>query len=142
MDRDLVIPPPGCREKQKTSCSRIHGRAISGNWKNTVHHALVVCPGTDIRPADLRLPTARTLFPVKAEQPDGALAAFKPVLENLFGEETPHLYQQIDAAIFRAAYDYCEQNQLKTARLLGLSRNIVRDRLIRYGMIHASKVTA
>ncbi|HBH78197.1 MAG TPA: Fis family transcriptional regulator, partial [Nitrospira sp.] len=30
---------------------------------------------------------------------------------------------------------YCEQNQVRTARLLGISRNIVRDRLIRYGVL-------
>ena len=30
----------------------------------------------------------------------------------------------------RTAYRYCDRNQLQTARLLGISRNIVRARLI------------
>jgi hypothetical protein len=33
----------------------------------------------------------------------------------------------------RTAFEYCEGNQMQTARLLGISRNIVRDRLLRYG---------
>ncbi len=33
----------------------------------------------------------------------------------------------------RTAYDYCHRNQLETARLLGISRNVVRDRLLRCG---------
>ncbi|WP_303620998.1 helix-turn-helix domain-containing protein [Methylogaea oryzae] len=35
----------------------------------------------------------------------------------------------------RTAYDYCERNQVHTARLLGISRNILRARLQRYGLL-------
>ena len=38
----------------------------------------------------------------------------------------------------RAAYAYCDENQLQTARLLGISRNVVRARLIRFGEISGS----
>jgi sigma-54-specific transcriptional regulator len=37
----------------------------------------------------------------------------------------------------RAAYQYCHRNQLQTARLLGISRNVVRARLIELGEIPA-----
>jgi hypothetical protein len=35
--------------------------------------------------------------------------------------------------VMRTAYSYCDRNQLETARLLGISRNVVRARLIQYG---------
>jgi sigma-54-specific transcriptional regulator len=57
------------------------------------------------------------------------------------GMNTAHLYRLIDETVIRRAYAHCERNQVRTARLLGISRNIVRDRLIRYGMLgpHAVK---
>jgi hypothetical protein len=33
----------------------------------------------------------------------------------------------------RTAFEYCHRNQLQTARLLGISRNIVRARLLQCG---------
>lgn len=59
----------------------------------------------------------------------------------LFEDESdhPHLYRVVDETVIQAAYDYCEQNQLRTARLLGISRNIVRDRLLRYGLLKSQK---
>ncbi|ULA60668.1 MAG: Sigma54-dependent transcriptional regulator SfnR [Nitrospira sp.] len=108
--------------------------------ENTIHHALVVCPGTDIRPIDLRLPSSAARTPVTADTGGRSLEALATVLQQLFLEERPRLYEQIDDAVFRAAYEYCDQNQLRTARLLGISRNIVRDRLIRYGLLGSQKV--
>jgi sulfonate transport system substrate-binding protein len=56
-------------------------------------------------------------------------------LNRLFEQSPPHLYQLIDEAVLRSAYRFSAQNQLKTARLLGLSRNVVRARLIQYGEV-------
>lgn len=41
----------------------------------------------------------------------------------------------------RTAYKYCQNNQLQTARLLGISRNIVRARLIQYGELNPKTQT-
>jgi DNA-binding protein Fis len=43
------------------------------------------------------------------------------------------LYAEIDAAITRTAYEFCHRNQVQTARLLGISRNIVRAKLMQCG---------
>jgi sigma-54-specific transcriptional regulator len=108
--------------------------------ENTIHHALVVCPGTEVRPEDLRLPTAHARVQAGTATSVQSLAALSTALQQLFLDERPDLYQLIDDTIFRAAYDYCDHNQLRTARLLGISRNIVRDRLIRYGLLGSQKV--
>ncbi|HYP87005.1 MAG TPA: hypothetical protein VEQ59_02615 [Polyangiaceae bacterium] len=45
------------------------------------------------------------------------------------GRHPPHLHELIDETVLRTAYRFSRQNQLKTARLLGISRNVVRARV-------------
>ena len=113
--------------------------------ENTIHHALLVCPGHIVRPEDLRLPAPRS----KALIPKGEHTPLSPLgldeaLNQLFNAQNndhePPLYHEIEKTVMRAAFEYCERNQLRTARLLGISRNIVRDRLLRYGLLPSQKV--
>jgi sigma-54-specific transcriptional regulator len=41
----------------------------------------------------------------------------------------------IEETIVRSAFAFCNHNQSATARMLGITRNIVRTRLLRFGMI-------
>jgi sigma-54-specific transcriptional regulator len=41
----------------------------------------------------------------------------------------------------RTAYEYCHRNQLETARLLGISRNIVRACLVQCGELTGKRRT-
>lgn len=45
------------------------------------------------------------------------------------------LYDVIDATAIRTAFSYCHRNQVQTAKLLGMSRNVLRAKLIRYGLL-------
>lgn len=63
------------------------------------------------------------------------MKSLEQVLIDLFNGDQPNFYQRIDEAVLRVAYVYCERNQLRTARLLGISRNVVRDRLLRYRLV-------
>jgi len=105
--------------------------------ENTIHHALLICSGTTVRAEDLRLPAPRGL----AASPAAATAplSLETVLQDLFERDIPQLYHSIDETVIRTAYAYCDKNQLRTARLLGVSRNIVRDRLSRYGLLKSQK---
>lgn len=108
--------------------------------ENSIHHALLVCSGTNIRPEDLRLPVSRPQEPERF--PVTSVLPLEAALDRIFedGRSTENLYRLIDETVIRRAYTYCEQNQVRTARLLGISRNIVRDRLIRYGMLGSPAV--
>ncbi len=59
--------------------------------------------------------------------------SLKNALINLFEEGGGQLYETIEGYVIRTAYEYCYRNQLETARLLGISRNIVRARLQQCG---------
>jgi sigma-54-specific transcriptional regulator len=103
--------------------------------ENAIHHALLVCAGTRVRPGDLRLPAPRSDRRPETAPDTDATKGLEEVLMALFEGNQPNLYQRIDETVFRVAYEYCERNQLRTARLLGISRNIVRDRLFRYRLV-------
>jgi sigma-54 dependent transcriptional regulator len=60
-------------------------------------------------------------------------AALEAALLGLFEQNVPNLHEHIESSVMRAAYRYCHKNQLQTARLLGVSRNVVRARLIQFG---------
>ena len=45
------------------------------------------------------------------------------------------MHETVEDALLRAAYEFCHHNQVHTAKLLGLSRNVTRTRLIKLGAL-------
>ncbi|WP_104987087.1 sigma 54-interacting transcriptional regulator [Sorangium cellulosum] len=113
--------------------------------ENAIHHALLVCKGSQIVAADLRLtvlqpkaassapPSERGTPAASQVRPTPQAASLEGALLALFEQNLPNLHEQIEETIIRTAYRYCDRNQLQTARLLGISRNIVRARLAQFG---------
>jgi sigma-54-specific transcriptional regulator len=118
----------------------VSGHLWPGNTReleNVIHHALLVCRENVVRPEDLRLSplglrttTSGPAHPLKALQDD---------LLALFEEGRPNLYAEIETAITRTAYEFCHRNQVQTARLLGISRNIVRAKLMQCGELPSGR---
>jgi sigma-54-specific transcriptional regulator len=105
--------------------------------ENVVHHALLVSQAGLVTPADLRLTALGPRSTAAAPAPARG-GSLEDVLLRLFEEERPDLHEQIERAVFLTAYRHCERNQLQTARLLGLSRNVVRARLIQFGELEGT----
>jgi sigma-54-specific transcriptional regulator len=99
--------------------------------ENVIHHSILVCQGSVVEPAHFHLSRMESkASAVKANTQEEAL---EQALVALFEQNLPNLYNTLEHAIMRVAYQYCQGNQLQTPRLLGISRNIVRARLIHYG---------
>jgi sigma-54-specific transcriptional regulator len=107
--------------------------------ENAIHHALLVCRGGEIAPEDLpliKLPPRRTTGPLptlEALTPPPSLPAATPAdpravlrgaLKTLYDEGSPALWDEIEEIVMLSAYEHSLQNQLRTARLLGVSRNV------------------
>jgi sigma-54-specific transcriptional regulator len=120
----------------------LSGHSWPGNIReleNVIHHALLVCRGSVIRPEDLNLTSLRA----GRSAATGAVA--QPVLTGaeqlraallaLCEEEPENLHALIEDTVIRTAFEYCHRNQVQTARLLSISRNIVRARLAQCGEI-------
>jgi len=110
-----------------------------------MHHALLVARDGCVTADDLRLLSGPSRVPSSPPpRPDAAhsevvrpdaRAALARALVALFEEEPAELHGEIESIVFRTAYEFSERNQLRTARLLGTSRNIVRARLLESGVL-------
>ncbi|MEH3024415.1 MAG: sigma-54 dependent transcriptional regulator [Pseudomonas oryzihabitans] len=103
--------------------------------ENTLQHALLLKPQGALEAEDLhfvqRLVRQGNPPPPTAQEPTEALLT--EAFAQLFEEQPEALHERVEDALVRAAYRFCHRNQVHTARLLGLSRNVTRAHLIRIG---------
>ncbi|AXI02217.1 sigma-54 interaction domain-containing protein [Aquirhabdus parva] len=128
---------------------------LSHNWpgnirelENVIHYALLVCQDSVIKPEDLQIgsselrnqhsPTSSThkLLSPKTQY-DDPIEQLEAALIDLFETNPDALFDKIEEAVMSSAFRYCHRNQVQTAKLLGISRNIVRARLLKIGEIKA-----
>ena len=64
--------------------------------------------------------------------------SLETALKNLCEQTPPKLFELLEETIIRTAFEYCEHNQVQTARLLDISRNVLRHKLGLYGMLLGS----
>ncbi len=134
--------------------------------ENVIHFALIVAPTGLIRAADLQAirrtgarrpvesvqattaaasvatveaPATTILPPTAAEDLDQALQA---VLLRWFERGGSSSFERLEASTVRTAFQFCESNQVQTARMLGISRNVLRTLLKRHGLIQGDVVSA
>jgi sigma-54 dependent transcriptional regulator len=109
--------------------------------ENVIHHALLVCRENIVRPEDLRLSALRprVVTPAPGHHEKAPDKVLHDALLALFEGDRPNLYAEIEAAVMKTAYEFCHRNQLQTARLLGVSRNIVRARLMQCGELPSGR---
>jgi sigma-54-specific transcriptional regulator len=103
--------------------------------ENAVHRALLVCPGNRLRPEDFKLSGVRTL----EHGPSVSTTSLESALQRLCEQAPPKLFEIIEETVIRTAFEFCEENQVQTARLLGISRNVLRHKLGFYGMLPNSQ---
>jgi len=110
--------------------------------ENAIHHALLVCDDGLIEPEDLQLKAGPQVENADRVPASPRAADLESALTAIFETGGEGLFEQVEDRLFRAAFEYCHRNQVQTAKLLGISRNIVRARLIRIGEIGASAEAA
>ena len=60
-------------------------------------------------------------------------------LPKLFAQPGDALYERLESLVIQSAYAHCLRNQVHTAALLGISRNVLRTQLKRFGMLTEPK---
>lgn len=99
--------------------------------ENAIHRALLICPGNCLRPEDFKLSSIRTL----EQTPSISTTSLESTLKHLCEQAPPKLFEIIEETVIRTAFEFCEKNQVQTARLLDISRNVLRHKLAFYGML-------
>ncbi|KVV37566.1 Fis family transcriptional regulator [Burkholderia territorii] len=111
--------------------------------ENVIHHALLVSRHEALQDTDLNLsascaPAAGPGARESASRVPGQ-EALELALCALFDEPHENLFERIENTVMRVAFDFSHRNQVQAARLLGISRNVLRARLIRAKAIAAVK---
>jgi len=109
--------------------------------ENVIHHTLLICrngviQANDLRLSNLRLERQDEPSPIVDDSTDALLAR---AFQKLFEEQAGALHEKVEDALLRAAYRFSHYNQVHTAQLLGLSRNVIRARLIKIGELAVNK---
>jgi sigma-54-specific transcriptional regulator len=129
--------------------------------ENVIHYALIVNSDGLIAAGDLRLRGVTVLADTRppltpaphcAQPPSGnalagqegsldslALAQLEQVFAQLYNEGGEGLYERVERVLVQSAYTFCQNNQVHTADLLGISRNVLRTQLKRFGLLAGSK---
>ncbi|THJ32147.1 sigma-54-dependent Fis family transcriptional regulator [Lampropedia aestuarii] len=118
--------------------------------ENVIHHSLLlVRHGRALGADDVRLAPVSTraspaaaaqasLAAPKQEAPSG-LEPLEQVLLRLLEDGVEHLHERVNAALLHKAYEFCHHNQVHTAQALGMSRNMLRSRLMELGMLAGNR---
>jgi sigma-54-specific transcriptional regulator len=108
--------------------------------ENVIHFALILCRNATVGLAELRLPGAMAVG--ASRDPAGTQVGSETALERL--EESIHkllhdgaesLYETVERLLVTTAFGYCQDNQVQSAKSLGISRNILRAQLKRFGLL-------
>ena len=120
--------------------------------ENVIHFASIVCRDGWILPEDLKLVLPVTAGPAspgpglptapaavlatvpRAPAPDST-QRLATLFDSLLADDTPQLFQAVESALVHAAFARCHDNQVQTARSLGITRNSLRTLLKRHGLL-------
>ena len=108
--------------------------------ENVIHHTLLICRDGVIQRDDLRLSNMRIERQDDSAQVDeSAEATLDRLFQRLFEEQAGALHDTVQDLLLQSAYRFSHYNQVHTANLLGLSRNVTRARLIKMGALAVNK---
>jgi sigma-54-specific transcriptional regulator len=125
--------------------------------ENAVHHALIVCRDSLIQASDLRLPPSLTMprgtwdnsskeaagecagecaGEYAGEDPDeDALHRLHAVFLDCAQRGLPDLFRRVEGELVRAAFASAKENQVRAAKVLGITRNSMRTLLKRHQLL-------
>lgn len=118
--------------------------------ENVIHYALIIAKGETISAECLNLKPSPMTVTVKVDEAraraaglgaatqscDGdPLELLRRGLQCLFETGEADLYASVERETILAAYEHCHRNQVHTAALLGISRNVLRAQLKRFGLL-------
>lgn len=102
--------------------------------ENVIHHALLISNSNEIHARHINLNNTR-LAPDDHNSPSeiAGETLLLQAMERLFAERAGNIHQHVEDLLIKMAYQYCGYNQVHTANMLGLTRNVTRSHLIRIG---------
>jgi len=129
---------PGLRQD---ALDKLRQYAWPGNIReleNVIHFSLLIASEREIRPEHLRIPGLEGVAPETPPIGRPRRQTFDRIghaLRECFETPGSSLFRDIERRVVEDAYRHCGANQVRTAELLGVSRNVVRTLLKRYELL-------
>jgi two-component system nitrogen regulation response regulator GlnG len=115
-----------------------------GELENNIYSAVVMCKGDQILPEHLPIyfqGNSQVQWSLPNEGDDLSVLfmhTLDPMVNKLFSEQEGKVLDQLveglEKALICLALKRCQGNQVKAAELLGISRNTLRERMLRFGL--------
>jgi DNA-binding NtrC family response regulator len=158
----LKRQPPVLQQDALQALRDYHWPGNIRELENVIHYSLLVAAENDIRSEHLRMPGAGHAGGVSGVGGVGGMSARAPeapglaiihdsrdetgdrmarALQERFAAPGLSLFRDMERQLVEEAYRHCGGNQVRTAELLGISRNVVRTLLKRHGLLSESEVT-
>ncbi len=134
----LLSPKPSINSDARNALLSYSWPGNIRELENVIHYALLVCGSRSIDVTHLRFMQDDSLIPTDNDQDE--VQSFTDDLKKIFQEHDGNAWHLIEKQIVTTAYAYCWNNQVKTAKMLGISRNVLRSLLARYGLIAKSEI--
>jgi len=112
--------------------------------ENVIHYGLIMSVSGILEAQDLRIPRVASEHSglkdgehsvvVAGDVIDAVGAEFRRLLQS----DRESIHHSVERLLLVTAFEHCDRNQVRTAKRLGLSRNIVRAQLKRHGLLEQS----
>jgi DNA-binding NtrC family response regulator len=141
----LKRPPPTLTPGALEALERYAWPGNIRELENVIHFSLLTATEREIQPAHLRLPASGgTVMPspsIVDRHQSQALDGLRQALQGCFATPGNNLFRDIERRLVEDAFCHCNENQVRTAELLGISRNVVRTLLKRYGLLSEAEAS-
>lgn len=134
----LNLPPPRLGEDAIATLTEYPWPGNVRELENVIHFALLVTPEQELRSEHLRLGGMRavtqTAAPTDWVGSEELPEALGKLLVRMFREPGGRLLDDLERQVIAEAFKFTGENQVRTAALLGISRNVVRTLLRKHGL--------
>ncbi len=105
--------------------------------ENVVHYALILCEDRAVDLPHLRLsPPSRGGVPQAAPAAASPEAILTDGLKRLLDSDVEAVFDTVERLLIGTAFEHAGGNQVRAARRLGISRNVLRAQLKHFGMLN------
>jgi len=135
----LKLPPPRLGEDAIAALTEYPWPGNVRELENVIHFALLVASGQELHSEHLKLgglqAVSQTTGPAEWIESDELPGALGKLLVRMFREPGARLLDDLERQVVAEALKFTGENQVRTAALLGISRNVVRTLLRKHGLL-------
>jgi transcriptional regulator with GAF, ATPase, and Fis domain len=107
--------------------------------ENVIHFALLVSRGNVVRPEDLRF-VGVSAPGAENESSLTPIQGIERAFERFMSSRPEQAFEQIESALVHLSFRRNQNNQVRTAQALGVTRNVLRTLLKRHGLLEDNSI--